>query len=350
MPSQIRRQVVDFTHSIYTEQLVFFTLEPTIKKNDFLIPHNIATIVYLFNVISLIAYICTIYLISRFWVSTKLISKNLSFMTISVRILALVVRQSDDSIFHEKTISIRILYSILLLSMLIMTTEYDKAIDTIDDLLTVVEDDTFKICVLPKSAINMVLINAEPDARVYYTLAQNIVRNNAIELYPKYKNDVRLVENEKNIAFISSRTSILISRYIYATKPIHIGSEPLSLYHLAWALPKGSPLKEPFNLVIKRLIQSGIPDRWIENIIYHRSNKIKVSSIYMDPGFKDTNNAYKKDETVKILTINELESLFSFCIFGNLVACFSFIIEIIFNRTRKWLCNSVRVQYCQSSI
>ena len=124
MPSQIRRQVVDFTHSIYTEQLVFFTLEPTIKKNDFLIPHNIATIVYLFNVISLIAYICTIYLISGFWVSTKLISKNLSFMTISVRILALVVRQSDDSIFHEKTISIRILYSILLLSMLIMTTGY----------------------------------------------------------------------------------------------------------------------------------------------------------------------------------------------------------------------------------
>ncbi|KAJ6221786.1 hypothetical protein RDWZM_000331 [Blomia tropicalis] len=260
MATRVRRQVVDFTDSIYIEQMVFLTLEPSIKKHDFLIPHNIFSIVWLFNVISLITYICIIYLSSRLWASTKLIIKRLSFMTITVRILAMVVRQPINSIFHEKINSIRLLYSIWLLAMLIMTNAYtsvfystltipayEKAIDTIDDLLNVVNDDTFKVCVLPKSGINSVLVYAEPNAGVYYSIAQNIVRNNAIELYSKYRNDVRLIENEKNIVFISLKTSSLISRYTFATKPIHIGSEPLSSHHLTWALPKGSPLKEPFN-------------------------------------------------------------------------------------------------------
>ncbi|KAJ6221788.1 hypothetical protein RDWZM_000333 [Blomia tropicalis] len=290
MPTRVRRQVVDFTDSIYIEHLVFLTLEPSIKKHNFLTPHEISSIVWLFNVISLITYICIIYLISRFCVSKKLINKRLSFMTISVRILAVVVKQSINSIFQEKINSIRLLYSIWLFAMLIMTNmytsvfystltipEYKKAIDTIDDLLTVIKDDTFKICVLPKSGINMMLLNAEPDAGVYYSIAQNFVRNrnNAIEMYSKYKNDVRLIENEKNIAFVTLKTSSLISRYTYATKPIHIGSEPLSLNYLAWALPKGSPLKRPFNLIINRLTESGIPDRWIENLIRYRANKIK---------------------------------------------------------------------------
>lgn len=62
------------------------------------------------------------------------------------------------------------------------------------------------------------------------------------ELIPK-------AESSSQFVVIALKIFLTANRFLYARKPLHIGSESLASIYLGIALPKRSPLLKPFNLM-----------------------------------------------------------------------------------------------------
>ena len=129
---------------------------------------------------------------------------------------------------------------------------------------------------------------------------------------------------------------------MYARKPLHIGSEAMEPIYLAWALPKRSPLTEPFNRKIVALREMGLFHKWLQTTI--RLRKAKVTARQKGPTVNDPVEIRKsgqRKQSADRLTFSELSSVFSFYFAFLGICCFAFVWEV----TVKWVCSRKKSQF-----
>lgn len=85
------------------------------------------------------------------------------------------------------------------------------------------------------------------------------------------------------------------------------------------AFPLFSPFYESFNMKIHHMIDAGLTEYWIQNVINRRGLKRKVEQVGPE-----------------ILTMEHLDVAFKIILGALLISIIVFLIEIIFSRCRKY--------------
>lgn len=80
---------------------------------------------------------------------------------------------------------------------------------------------------------------------------------------------------------------------------------------------------------IQHMIESGIPQKWIRNLIRNRENGVELLNMYDDMETRD-NNPTEQTGDAKRLNINELFSVFILLALGNGLSSLIFIVELFF--------------------
>ena len=80
---------------------------------------------------------------------------------------------------------------------------------------------------------------------------------------------------------------------------------------------------------IQHMIESGIPKKWIRNLIRNRENGVELLNMYDDMETRD-NNPTEQTGDAKRLNINELFSVFILLALGNGLSSLIFIVELFF--------------------
>lgn len=207
--------------------------------------------------------------------------------------------------------------------------EYEPAIDTVADLIQAARTDSHRIQSLDQSSTLATILNARPADLANYAIQQQIHRLK-MPMFTLQAQILPLIEANRRNIIISLSISARASRFVYARKPLHIGSEPMEPIYLAWALPKRSPLTEPFNRKIVALREMGLLHKWLETTI--RLRKSKVTARQKGPTVKDpvdTRKSGQRKQSADRLTFTELSSVFSFYFAFLGICCFAFVWEVV---------------------
>ncbi len=87
-----------------------------------------------------------------------------------------------------------------------------------------------------------------PENGIYYQLAGHFARRQPL-VFANQEEIMPILESNWRIVLLGFRINLLTRRFLYASTPVHIATEPLEVVFLSWPVRKRSPLTEPFNLV-----------------------------------------------------------------------------------------------------
>lgn len=125
--------------------------------------------------------------------------------------------------------------------------EYEKAIDTIEDVAKVASEDSHYILLKEETATHSMVINAKTTDGMYFIFKQHFQRTKQ-RMIEAQKDILQRVEDDPRNVVMSLKMNMLARRYLFARKSLHI-SEAMEPIYLAWALSKRSPLIRPFDLM-----------------------------------------------------------------------------------------------------
>lgn len=162
---------------------------------------------------------------------------------------------------HGQRLSQQILYSVWLFSALILSTaygayfyslitvpEFEPAIDTTEDLLEAISDDSRTILSYTKAIYLHKFYSATPESNnLYYQIGRHL--NRTKQLYSTLENLIPRIEAHPRAILFGTRLYMATQRYLKASLPLHIASAIMEPDFVAILLPKKSPLREPFNLM-----------------------------------------------------------------------------------------------------
>ncbi|OTF70152.1 cell cycle checkpoint control protein RAD9A-like protein, partial [Euroglyphus maynei] len=182
-----------------------------------------------------------------------------------MKLCAICLRQAVNFRHTRRSTPIRILYIGLMISMIVLTTfycasyftilnlkHYDNPIDTIEDLIKVLRDNTFIGQTLKLSSLIDLAMNARHGP--YYWLGINMRRSvlnkNQVDIFNHY-DGIQFVQNDDRNIFVAEEYILSYFRILYAQKPLLIGSEYLSMDAVA---------------MIKWFHKMGLFQAWIDKI------------------------------------------------------------------------------------
>lgn len=129
---------------------------------------------------------------------------------------------------------------------LLTVPEYEKPIDTIEDLVRIATHDTHQIIIKDQSSVHMTIMNATPENGVYYVLRKHLERSKR-ERLADISAGIPAVEADKRVVYLTVKMGTLARVQLFARKQLHISSEALGAIYLSWVVRKRSPLMVPFN-------------------------------------------------------------------------------------------------------
>lgn len=163
-------------------------------------------------------------------------------------------------------ISISLLYSCWILASLILSIifssiiysvltipEYERPIDTLEDLLRVARDRTKSLIVRSNVAqwnefLQASRANTSAQSKVFRTIGTHL-RESTVPMLTGTLDMIPRVEQNPKIVALGFRIGLEYRRQMYATMALHIGSGYVEQDMFGLALRKGSPLLKPFNVM-----------------------------------------------------------------------------------------------------
>ncbi|XP_075214873.1 glutamate receptor U1-like [Lycorma delicatula] len=128
--------------------------------------------------------------------------------------------------------------------------------------------------------------------------------------------EVQCAARTKNIVRFS-RNSHIDKVSLAVKEDLHVVSECLSSYIIAYILPRGSPLLQRVNYLVSLAVQSGLVHQWSKEQV---NNLLKLNG---------------RDNQTKVLSIHDLRLAFIIVGIGLLISTCVFIIEIVVARKQN---------------
>jgi hypothetical protein len=130
------------------------------------------------------------------------------------------------------------------------------------------------------------------------------------------KSAAAITERESSIRF-------LVTKYVSpdGTLLMHMVEECPAYYYLAYILPKGSPYLQEFNSFLRKVMESGLTQKW-----YWDSIDIKTRLSYR--------KSHPEPKTLKLFSVSDLQLAFYILATGLLLSSFIFVVEVAL-ATRK---------------
>jgi hypothetical protein len=124
------------------------------------------------------------------------------------------------------------------------------------------------------------------------------------------KSDAAITERESSVRF-------LVTKYILpdGTKLMHMIEECPAYYYLAYILPKHTPYLQVFNSFFRKVIESGLTEKWNWD-----STDIKTKLSYT--------KSQLKQKTLKLFSLSDLQLAFYILATGMLLSSLMFGAEI----------------------
>jgi ABC-type amino acid transport substrate-binding protein len=143
----------------------------------------------------------------------------------------------------------------------------------------------------------------------------NIFNNNESSLFERLQSNVidrnesakEAVAYHKNVVALERKKDANLFKYVYVTREgiplLHVVQECPISYHLAFIVTEGSPYLPRFNQLIRRMFESGLTEKWYNDV---------VECIIMKEKFKNSEDGKK----VKPFTLYDMQLPFIVLILG----------------------------------
>ena len=104
---------------------------------------------------------------------------------------------------------------------------------------------------------------------------------------------------------------------------LHVASGDFFPSGIGWAMTPGCPYRSQFNDYIRRLLEAGLLDLWLKEVIQDPKRRNE------NPVEPDENDAPtpKNEDGQKPLGLEEVQGLFYIIIFGWIISLMAFILE-----------------------
>lgn len=161
--------------------------------------------------------------------------------------------------------------------------------------------------------------------------AMDLLKNGGYVISRKFKvfegtREEMIQQVLKSAAAITERESsirFLVTKYVSpdGTLLMHMVEECPAYYYLAYILPKGSPYLQEFNSFLRKVMESGLTQKW-----YWDSIDIKTRLSYR--------KSHPEPKTLKLFSVSDLQLAFYILATGLLLSSFIFVVEVAL-ATRK---------------
>lgn len=140
------------------------------------------------------------------------------------------------------------IYSSVFYSMLTVP-EYGRPIDTLVDLAHIASSDSHRILMKAHSGFQQRFqySSAAKDAPLIDRLIGEHINRTKTTMIRTQFELVKTAEEQERVVVLGGKLLLTSNRFLFARRPLHIGSEGLGMTYLAVPLAKGSPLLGPFN-------------------------------------------------------------------------------------------------------
>lgn len=206
--------------------------------------------------------------------------------------------------------------------------EYQKPIDTIDDLNQIaLSDPRTRITTYADSLYYNRMVEATA-GDYYYALGANIRATNSKQFH-SHREMIELMQRpEVNTIAIATHYYLAYSRRMFTKRNFFIGQLNLRDEFEAMAFPRKSPIVGPFNRVIKRCREHGLLDIWLERLFYQQKAENPEATLY--------GNMVAQRIEGDPLKVYDLFSIFFLWSIGIAFACLIFLVEIVLFFSENW--------------
>ena len=178
-----RQEYVDFTRYIYLNSITFMSHSPGLMQREWLITSPFSTVTWILIILFLDGLTLLLTLMYRHWHFNV-------FITVHRDLFGILLNQNIIRDYKEFQCSAtRLVLAFWILGALILSNAYSSSfysilvvpvfgspIDSIDDLIKVVQSDSKFIAMNGRSIYWYDLVNAKADNYVYYTLGEHLNR------------------------------------------------------------------------------------------------------------------------------------------------------------------------------
>ena len=244
-----RYKFVDYTSYIYVESIKIISSLPKLQQNNWALIGPFSLSVWLLLVVSFILIYITLKL-------SQLFNDNLTSNIVWLNLIGIPIKQSlhNLSIQHNSmqcqlyalwllsSIIFANLYSSNLYSMLTVP-NYEKTIDTIEDLRHMLQNNERFIRFEKHSYLWSVIEKSNPDDGIFYEIKQNVLNPQNSWVKERINYDNLLNNDRKSIIIGEGATFRVAYSSLYQSKE-SLGPDVLGLI-----VAKGSPIRMPINFV-----------------------------------------------------------------------------------------------------
>ncbi|KAI2800319.1 hypothetical protein BLOT_013847 [Blomia tropicalis] len=312
-----RSAIVDFTHVIYENKLTFMLQNADYWYNDWIYARSFSKVTWIL--------LFSTYLMSAL---TLIISK-MDIEETFFRIFKILLSQSIKLTENDSKPVVRFILIILIVCNYFLTSNYNCNFSSLlafrskycpikgkSDLMKAAKTDSYNILVHINTSYHSMFIYSEPDNILYQAIGKHLNRSKNFF----YKSEVakEVVENDHKNVIISNKLDLQIIRKL-SNKTYHIGEESLANDFTAIAVRKGSSLLFKFNIIIRRMHETGFIQYWRRKM--EDENNIKRTASYVD------------DTQFDRLKLKETRSLFAVLLLGFPIASICLIMELLINHS-----------------
>lgn len=241
----------------------------------------------------------------------------------------MIIILAVSSITTSNQLSIRILYGVYLFACFILSNVYSslfysvitvptlgKPIDTLADLISATSTDSVRLAFKDNAIFKTAIYTSSPKNFIYHHLLQHCLRRAPI-MFTNQREIIPLVESSQRVVLIAQKIKLYSRRYLEAKVPLHISSESIKNIFIGWAVGRKSPLKEPFDLVIKQHQEGGLLKKLLQNTVRRLKltlvtrGKLRANLYVSDKGSATLSGA-QQTSSFDPLSFSELSAIFFF--------------------------------------
>ncbi|XP_075675907.1 ionotropic receptor 60e [Dermatophagoides pteronyssinus] len=200
--------------------------------------------------------------------------------------------------------------------------EYERPMDTTNDILKALQDDYFKIICLKFSSYYDLFVDSPKDLTTLYMIGQHLKRSKE-NMTESTEEGIDIVQNDPNgrYIYIDSKLTLSFLSKLIAKKPLHVGQGSFGVDFISVALAKHSPFGNVIDHYVQILYESNLSQAWFYKIImeiekYHSLLELSSSKTLVDNGVK----------------LIHVYSIFILFFIGNLCSIFVFLAEISYRK------------------
>ncbi|KAH9401370.1 hypothetical protein TYRP_016754 [Tyrophagus putrescentiae] len=285
--------------------------------------------------------------------------------SVVLKLFAIYLKQSMYPITQSQTMTTNLAYLTWMISCVVLSNiyssvfysmltvpEFDRPIDTQADLARIASSNSgYQILMKAHSGFqqHFQFASASNDAPTLDRLIGLHINQTKAKMIRTQFELVKTAEERERVVVLGGKLLLSSNRFLFARRPLHIGSEGLGMTYLAVPLAKGSPLLGPFNTIIVRLREMGILLNWL-----HRTMLVvgaEVGSSRINGGIhtlegnptSSGNNQKGKEHLHRSFSVADLQSVFVTWAIGCTGSTLIFAVELLWSKLKL---NSQKNECC----